>query len=145
MVTVQDKKEIFDAPIIFATIGVNEGYNHDNEDKIDFCETVQNICASYHNITGAYVSFVVSKTTTVYNKDCGCPKGGEVTYTLLAEPNPFFVYNKEKFEEYSKHVKKVLVIIANTYRQTTIRITETKSRLTTECKLLYDGKDDENA
>ncbi len=77
-----------------ATFGVNAGYDHENENtnaaSIVSAEW-QNQAAKVFGSLGIYISVVVVDSKTVYNKDWGCPTGGELTATVSSEANPEFV------------------------------------------------------
>lgn len=73
------------------TIGVTEGYFHNNENSdIDFVELVDKCCRTVEEMTGIYVSFNIAPIITLYKFEWGCPKGGEHTYVLSAIRNPKF-------------------------------------------------------
>lgn len=73
------------------TIGVTEGYFHNNENSdIDFVELVDQCCRAVEKMTGIYVAFNIAPIITLYKSEWGCPKGGEHTYVLSAIRNPKF-------------------------------------------------------
>ena len=73
------------------TIGVTEGYFHNNENaNIDFIKLVDKCARETENIFGIYISFNIVPTITLYKSEWGCPDGGEKTYTLSAIRNPMF-------------------------------------------------------
>lgn len=88
MITKTDKFEF--------TIGITEGYFHNNENSdIDFVELVDKCCRVVEEMTGIYVSFNIAPIITLYKSEWGCPKGGEHTYVLSAIRNPKF--NSDKY------------------------------------------------
>jgi hypothetical protein len=111
-------------PVIKATIGVNAGYNHENKDYPDFCEKVQEIAEEYYGITGIYVSFVITRSTTVYREAWGCPKGGEVTYTLETTPNPIEYKrpSETRLKLFCEAATNIIGKIASEFNQRTVLI-----------------------
>ena len=97
------------------TIGVNEGYGHNNEAQ-NPVKTVatewQKIAAEHFSETGRYVSAVLSPSTVVYHTQWGCPEGGETTVDISGSANPEFVFNIEEWRldvlKITKELKKVL-------------------------------------
>lgn len=83
MITKTDKFEF--------TIGVTEGYFHNNENSdVDFVNLVDQCCREVEKLSGIYVSFNIAPIITLYKSEWGCPKGGEHTYVLSAIRNPKF-------------------------------------------------------
>lgn len=73
------------------TIGVTEGYFHNNENvNIDFIKLVDKCARESEKELGIYVAFNIVPTITLYKTEWGCPDGGEKTYTLSAIRNPKF-------------------------------------------------------
>lgn len=91
------------------TIGINEGYNHNNETNLDFNEYLQNFLKDNCQSIGNYIPFVAIPSKTIYSESWGCPEGGEDTYTLTATANPKFVPSigtwKMQVIEYVKRLK----------------------------------------
>ena len=87
MITQTDKFEF--------TIGVTEGYFHNNENSnVDFVELVDKCSKAVEESTGVYISFNITPIVTLYKAEWGCPKGGEKTYVLSAIRNPKFNNDK---------------------------------------------------
>ena len=87
MITKTDKFEF--------TIGVTEGYFHNNENSdVDFVELVDQCSRDVEKFSGIYVSFNITPIITLYKSEWGCPKGGEQTYVLSAIRNPKFNNDK---------------------------------------------------
>lgn len=73
------------------TIGVTEGYFHNNENaNIDFITLVDKCSRETEDEYGIYISFNIMPIVTLYKKEWGCPDGGERTYLLSAIRNPKF-------------------------------------------------------
>lgn len=70
------------------TIGINKGYDHNNESTVDFEADYQAIATDIYNQTGIYVSGVVLPAKVVYNVDWGCPMDGEDVYVIKGVKNP---------------------------------------------------------
>ena len=77
-----------------ATIGVVEGYGHDNEGAVDTASVVAEVwqkkAGEEFAQSGLYISASVSSSITVYAVDWGCPQGGELTATVSGSANPEF-------------------------------------------------------
>ena len=76
------------------TIGVTEGYFHNNEEYLDNSDVFVSLlkrCASIiEEKYGIYISLNIMPSVTVYKEEWGCPHNGENTYTLSAIRNPVF-------------------------------------------------------
>lgn len=73
------------------TVGVTEGYFHNNEDSsLNFIKLLKQVCAEVENETGLYISFVVKPCKVVYKEEWGCPEDGEDVYVISAVYNPYF-------------------------------------------------------
>ena len=81
------------------TIGVTEGYFHNNENSnMNFVELVDKCSREAEDLTGIYVSFNIVPAITLYKSEWGCPKGGEKTYILSAIRNPKFNIDKTNWK-----------------------------------------------
>lgn len=77
------------------TIGVTEGYFHNNENSnVDFAALVDLCAKEVEEKNGLYIAFNIMPSVTVYKCEWGCPTGGENTYTLSAIRNPIFNDNE---------------------------------------------------
>jgi len=97
------------------TIGVNEGYGHNNEAQNPtqvVATEWQKIAAEHFSETGRYISAVISPSVVVYHTEWGCPVGGETTVDISGSANPEFVHNIEEWRldvlKVAKELKKVL-------------------------------------
>lgn len=89
------------------TIGVTEGYFHNNENvNINFVKIIDKCAREVEKIFGIYIAFNIIPTITLYKTEWGCPDDGEKTYTLLAIRNPQFNNN-------SMHWQSVCIAIVN--------------------------------
>lgn len=102
--------------------GVNKGYFHNNKKEVTEKEMGtlwQEIALEQFNKTSLYISAVVQKSTTVYNTEWGCPKGGEDTFNISITANPEFIEDLDKWKQVvidcAKELKKIL-------KQTTMTI-----------------------
>lgn len=91
MITQTDKFEF--------TIGVTEGYFHNNENNnVNFAELVDKCSRETEKETGVYISFNIIPIVTLYKSEWECPKGGEQTYILSAIRNPMFNNDKTSWK-----------------------------------------------
>lgn len=82
------------------TIGVTEGYFHNNENaNLDFINLVDKCSREVEEITGIYITFNIIPTITLYKTEWGCPDEGEKTYTLSAVRNPKFNDDADKWKD----------------------------------------------
>lgn len=118
---------------IKAIIGINPGYNHNNELNFDnieqeFKEYVQDVVEQTYKMYHMHISFNINRTITIYDEEFGCPRGGEVTYTLSSINNPFF---NQDLKQYKAAVKNAIKLIAKYYKQSTVSI------IYNECNMTY--------
>ncbi len=101
------------------TIGVTEGYFHNNENSnIDFVKLVDKCCKESEKIYGIYIPFNIIPTITLYKKEWGCPDGGEITYTLSAIRNPKFNDNSSRWKACCSNIAKRLKYVLNQHSVT---------------------------
>jgi hypothetical protein len=104
-----------------ATIGVVEGYGHDNEGAVDATAIVakvwQDAAKREFEANGIYVSASVSPSKVVYHTDWGCPVGGEVAATVAGSANPAFT---EDLEAWKQAVLRVVGGVKAELKQTTV-------------------------
>lgn len=98
------------------TIGINKGYNHNNEATIDFEADYQAIANDIHHQTGVYVSGVITPAKVVY---WGCPMDGEDVYVIKGVNNPQFT----KPSKYKDAVTRLIEKLATTFEQSTVTTT----------------------
>lgn len=95
--------------VIEALIGVNSGYNHENEKGTDedeiseyakLWDVVCEECAQGENPI-PYYPITIVPARAVYKKDWGCPPGGEKCILVTATINPIFtdLHCKSTFRE----------------------------------------------
>ena len=73
------------------TIGVTEGYFHNNENaSLELIQILKQVCLEIEAETGIYVSFVINPCKVLYKEEWGCPKNGEDVYVISAVYNPYF-------------------------------------------------------
>ena len=81
------------------TIGVTEGYFHNNENSdVDIIKLVDECSRFIEELFGAYISFNIIPSTFIYKTEWGCPNEGEKAYTLSAVRNPKFNDNPEEWK-----------------------------------------------
>lgn len=101
-------------------IGINEGYNHNNDSSINIYELYQEVAEKVQKESELYISATITKSRVVYSTAWGCPVGGEVVYSIKGTRNPQFV---ENFEKYKKATEQVAKILASELKQTTFTLT----------------------
>lgn len=103
------------------TIGVTEGYFHNNEEYLDNTDTFVSLlktCASkIEEKYGVYISLNFMPSTTVYKEEWGCPYNGENTYTLSAIRNP--VFNPD-VKEWKKAAVALVKLLKSKLKQSTV-------------------------
>jgi len=105
-------------------IGVVEGYFHGNNTETNdfiFNEIVMSCAKEVFGKTGIYVSFVSYETKTLYNKEWGCPSGGEKTYNLEAAMNKEFIKCSE--EDWVETVVDIVELLKEEFKQSTVTVT----------------------
>lgn len=101
------------------TIGINKGYDHNNESVIDFEEIYQIIATDIFLQTGVYISGVITPAKVVYNVDWGCPMDGEDVYIIKGVNNPQFT----EPDAYKDAVTKLIEKLATAFEQSTVTTT----------------------
>lgn len=101
-------------------VGVNAGYNHDNQEQINFCKLYREKIAEVAAKTGIYVTAVINESRAVYPTAFGCPIGGEVVYTVRGTWNPEFAAD---FGRYRKAIELMCRILAHNLNQSTFTLT----------------------
>lgn len=101
------------------TLGINKGYDHNNENVIDFEADYQAIATAIYKQTGVYISAVIIPAKVVYNVDWGCPDDGENVYIIKGVNNTQFV----KPTDYKEAVTKLIETLATTFEQSTVTTT----------------------
>lgn len=106
----------------FASLGVVPGYGHDNATDASAVDITgnawQEAAAQVFAETGIYVGAVITPSRTVYNKDWGCPVGGEITALITGECNPLYT----KLDDYKKAVVETLRKTAQSLKQSTTQV-----------------------
>ena len=104
-----------------ATVGVNEGYSHNNEIKnpLEIVGTLwQEIAESHYKKCNIYISAIITDSKTIYSPNWGCPTGGEDTITISGSCNPEF----SNPEDWRKSVISVLKEMKEKLKQSTVTI-----------------------
>ena len=101
-------------------IGINEGYNHNNDSSINIYDLYQEIAEKINEIHGIYISATILESRVVYSTAWGCPSGGEVVYIIKGTRNPKFV---DDFEKYKKATERVAKTLASELKQSTFTLT----------------------
>ena len=92
------------------SIGNNSGYELTNQQRIsveEMVERYQKVALHIEEIYGVYISAVIWPSNTIYKNEWGCPKGGEITYTLSGSCNPVFA-DLKKYREALLQLTKAL-------------------------------------
>ncbi len=97
---------------MIANIGICEGYGHSNEIDIEFEDMYMKVAEEVFSETKIYISAISKITRTLYSKNWGCPKGGEVTYEVTSIANPEYITSIEAWKlaviEVVQRLKKLL-------------------------------------
>jgi hypothetical protein len=108
-----------------ATIGVVEGYAHDNglpagttADAIVATAWISAMKAEF-DTSKIGVGGVITASRTAYNPDWGCPAGGELTATVSGESNPEF---DKDTEAYKAAVLRIVKAVKTALKQSTVRV-----------------------
>lgn len=87
------------------TIGVTDGYFHNNENiNVNFIEIVDKCAREAEKIFDIYIAFNIVPTITLYKTEWGCPDDGEMTYTLSAIRNPHFNDSSMNWQSCCKNI-----------------------------------------
>ena len=97
------------------TLGINKGYDHNNECVTDFEADYQAIATAIYKQTGVYISSVIIPAKVVYNVDWGCPTDGEDVYIIKGVNNPQFT----EPDKYKDAVTKLIEKLATAFEQST--------------------------
>lgn len=104
-----------------ATLGVNRGYGHANEQK-SASQIVggawQQAAAEIFQSSGIYVSAIIKDSKAVYHTDWGCPAGGEVISEISGVCNPQYT----DINQYKSVVLQVLERCAKALGQDTTQV-----------------------
>lgn len=80
----------------------------------------QEYAKEYYDKTGIYVSAIANEGKAIYNKDWGCPDGGERTLTFNCTPNRVFI---EDIIKYRQGIAYIVAKLKKEFEQHTITIT----------------------
>ena len=86
----------------------------------------QEAAKNYYEKTEVYVSAIVNEGKAIYNKDWGCPDGGERTLTFNCTANTNFIKDLELYET---GIHYIAGILKKYFNQSTITITKIKSNI----------------
>ena len=116
------------------TLGTNEGYFHNNSNKMLSTEVgilFNEIVQEYYDKHNIYVSFSISDNKTFYSNQWGCPESGEDTVVISGVCNTSFV----DLEVWKKAVIELTKKIKIKLKQTTCTLEFIK------CELIYFSED----
>ena len=102
-----------------ATIGVNEGYAHKNENAVDLsalAELAKKIADEVEGEKGIYISGTIFESRTCYKDDWGCPQGGEATFVFTADCNPIFKGKDQSRETYEFFWKEAFILFVTRFK-----------------------------
>ena len=115
---------------IYAVLGLAPGYNAQpsvieqvkTDDFFDaVCQLTQQLCEKY-STKDISISFVLSRSQTIYSKRFGAPEGGEPTITFESTANPFFVKTEADMGIWETRVKLALKELKKHLKQSTLSI-----------------------
>lgn len=111
------------------TIGITEGYFHNNEKFVYYYEYLDNSnkfisllkkCSSkIEKEYGIYISLNIMPSVTLYKEEWGCPENGENTYTLSAIRNPVF---HPDIELWRKAAVALVKLLKSKLKQSTVTV-----------------------
>lgn len=101
-------------------IGINQGYNHNNDSSINIYELYQEVAEKIYKEDGTYISATITESKVIYSASWGCPAGGEIVYSIKGTKNPQFV---DDFEKYKKATERVAKTLASELKQSTFTLT----------------------
>ena len=123
MVTSTDKLMVHQTDKLTFTIGVTEGYFHNNEEYLDNTDTFVSLlktCASkIEEKYGVYISLNLMPSITVYKEEWGCPHNGENTYTISAIRNPQF---NPDIPQWRKAAVALVKLLKSKLKQSTVTV-----------------------
>ncbi len=106
-----------------ATLWVNAGYNHSNQNEesaIDIISKIwQDNAKKIFDLSGIYISASVKEARAVYHTDRWCPEWGEEIAEISGTRNPEFMQDTEK---YKQMVLNVLSLCQKQLNQTTAQV-----------------------
>lgn len=101
--------------------------NGKNQDQIKLMiEKWQEYAKEYYNKMQIYISAIAVEGKAVYNKDWGCPDGGERTLTFNCTCNTKFI---ENILEYEAGIYYIVAKLKKYFNQHTITVTEIDSNI----------------
>ncbi len=77
----------------FCTIGVNSGYDLEDQKKLrtgEFSKIYLELAEELFKETGTYISAVITPSRTLYSPVWGCPEEGEYSFTISGACNTEF-------------------------------------------------------
>ena len=124
-----------------ATVGVNAGYNHNNENTA--IELLDYLAHRYENVArqeeqdgGLYISAMLTPCRVVYKQEWGCPENGEECVEVSMTYNPTFAtWSKYPVEEWIASAKNIICEFARALDQSTVNIAVDRKVDTEYCRL----------
>lgn len=106
------------------TIGINEGYSHNNEQSVEealknFVELWRSVSLEVEKKSGIFVTVRVNTGKVVYQTEKGCPEGGEDVLILQGTRNPYHTADSEKWRE---AVLTIVEEVKAELKQTTVQL-----------------------
>ena len=100
-------------------IGINQGYNHNNDSSINIYELYQEVAEKIYKEGGTYISATITESKVIYSAAWGCTAGGEIVYSIKGTRNPQFV---DDFEKYKKATEQIVKILGSELKQSTFTL-----------------------
>lgn len=101
------------------TVGVNAGFDLQNQRTVmedEFAKSYGRIAKDIYERTGIFITAVINPSRVIYHEEWGCPRTGELCFTLSGSCNPSFA----EPESYYSALKMLAADLKKEWNQSTI-------------------------